>query len=104
MCAEKYNISPTIALQVQIQSEDEKTREIMETHRDLIIDLARLSSLEVQNTGKRPKSSATAVVNSASVFVFLEGIIEFAKETKRLGKRGQKAGHRADDGGKKIAE
>ena len=84
------NISPTLALQVLIQSEDEKTRKIMETHQDLIINLARLSSLEVQDTAKRPKSSATAVVNSASIFVLLEGIIDFAKESKRLEKEIQK--------------
>jgi len=82
----EMNISPTMALQVLIQSEDEKTRKIMETHRDLIFNLARLSSLEVQNTGQKPKSSATAVVNSASIFVLLEGIIDFARETKRLEK------------------
>jgi valyl-tRNA synthetase len=86
----EMNISPTQALQVLIQSEDEKARKIMETHQDLIINLARLSSLEVQNTGKRPKSSATAVVNSASIFVLLEGIIDFAKESKRLEKEIQK--------------
>ncbi len=82
----EMNISPTLALQVLIQSEDKKARQIMEAHQDLIINLARLSSLEVQNTGEKPKSSATAVVNSASIFVFLEGIIDFAKETKRLEK------------------
>jgi valyl-tRNA synthetase len=82
----EMNISPTMALQVLIQSEDDKTRKIMETHQDLIINLARLSSLEVQNTGEKPKSSATAVVNNASIFVLLEGIIDFAKETKRLDK------------------
>ena len=86
----EMNISPTLALQVLIQSEDEKTRKIMETHQDLIINLARLSSLEVQDTAKRPKSSATAVVNSASIFVLLEGIIDFAKESKRLEKEIQK--------------
>jgi valyl-tRNA synthetase len=86
----EMNISPTMALQVLIQSEDEKTRKIMETHRDLIINLARLSSLEVQNAGERPKSSATAVVGSASIFVLLEGIIDFAKETKRLEKETKK--------------
>jgi len=86
----EMNISPTMALQVLIQSEDDKIREIIETHQDLIINLARLSSLEIQNTGKRPKSSAAAVVNSASIFVLLEGIIDFAKETKRLEKEVKK--------------
>ena len=82
----EMNISPTLALQVLIQSEDAKVRTVMETHQDLIINLARLSSLEIQNSGKRPKSSATAVVNGASIFVFLEGVIDFAKETGRLEK------------------
>jgi valyl-tRNA synthetase len=82
----EMNISPTLALQVLIQSEDRKTRELMEAHTDLIVNLARLSSLEIQNTGKRPKSSATAVVKNASIFVLLEGIIDFAKETERLEK------------------
>ncbi len=82
----EMNISPTLALQVLIQSEDGKTRKILETHKDLIVNLARLSSLEVQNAGKRPKSSATAVVSNASIFVFLEGIIDFTKETERLEK------------------
>jgi valyl-tRNA synthetase len=82
----EMNISPTLALEVLIQSDDENTRKIIETHQDLIINLARLSSLEVQHTGERPKSSATAVVNRASIFVFMEGVIDFTKETQRLGK------------------
>jgi valyl-tRNA synthetase len=82
----EMNISPTLALEVLIQSDDAKTRKIIETHQDIIVNLARLRSLEVQHTGKRPKSSATAVVNSASIFVFLEGIIDFTKEAQRLEK------------------
>lgn len=82
----EMNIGPALALQVQVQSEDNQTRQIITDHRDLIINLARLSSLAVENTGSRPKSSATAVVNSASIFVSLEGIIDFAKETNRLEK------------------
>jgi valyl-tRNA synthetase len=82
----EMNISPNLALEVLIQSDDEKARKIIETHQDIIVNLARLSSLEVQQAGKRPKSSATAVVNSASIFVFLEGIIDFSKEAQRLEK------------------
>ena len=82
----EMNISPNLALEVLIQSDDEKTRKIIETHQDIIVNLARLSSLKVQHTGKRPKSSATAVVDNASIFVFLEGIIDFSKEAQRLEK------------------
>ena len=69
-----------------VQSEDGQTREVIESQRDLVINLAKLSALTVEKTGPRPKSSATAVVGNASVFVELEGIIDFAKEIQRLEK------------------
>jgi valyl-tRNA synthetase len=82
----EMNISPNQTLQVLIQSEDEKTRTTIDSHQDLIINLARLSSLEIQNTGQRFRSSATAVISNASIFVLLEGIIDFTVEAGRLEK------------------
>jgi valyl-tRNA synthetase len=82
----EMNIAPSLSLQVQVQSEDDQTRQITTSHQDLIINLARLDSLKVEKLGQRPKSSATAVVSRASIFVSLEGIIDFAKETNRLEK------------------
>jgi valyl-tRNA synthetase len=73
-------------LRVLILSEDTTTRRVADSHRDLIVNLARLDSLTVQETGRRPKSSATAIVNTASIFVELEGIIDFDKEIQRLEK------------------
>jgi valyl-tRNA synthetase len=80
------NIAPSLKLQVKVQSEDEHTRTVVETQRDLVISLARLKDMSVENTGSRPKSSATAVVSNATIFVDLEGIIDFAKESRRLEK------------------
>jgi valyl-tRNA synthetase len=82
----EMNIAPSLKLQVLIQSEDGQTREVVDTHRDIVINLAQLKGLAVEKAGQRPKSSATAVVKKASVFVDLEGIIDFAKETRRLEK------------------
>jgi valyl-tRNA synthetase len=82
----EMNIAPSLALQVQVQSEDNHTRQIITDHQDLIINLARLNSLASEDIGQRPKSSATAVIKSASIFVSLEGIIDFAKEANRLDK------------------
>ena len=82
----EMNIAPSLSLQVQVQSEDEPTRQIITSHQDLIINLAKLDSLTVEKPGQRPKSSATAVVSRASIFVSLEGIIDFAKERNRLEK------------------
>jgi len=86
----EMNIAPSLALQVQVQSEDKQTRQIIASHQDLIINLARLNSLAIENIGQKPKSSATAVVKSASIFVSLEGIIDFGKEANRLEKEIQK--------------
>ena len=98
----EMNIAPSSKLQVLIQSEDEQTREVIETHRDLVVNLARLAGLAVENAGQRPKSSATAVVNNATVFVDLEGIIDFAKETGRLEKEINKLGIELTKIGKKL--
>jgi valyl-tRNA synthetase len=82
----EMNIAPSLSLQVQVQSDDEQTRQIITRQQGLIINLAKLDSLTVEKLGQRPKSSATAVVSRASIFVSLEGIIDFAKETNRLEK------------------
>jgi valyl-tRNA synthetase len=98
----EMNLAPSLSLLVMVQSEDRQTREVIESHRDLVINLAKLSALTVENMGQRPKSSATAVVNNASVFVDLEGIIDFAKETQRLEKEINKLSIELTKVGKKL--
>jgi valyl-tRNA synthetase len=99
----EMNLPPSLALPVMVQSEDGLTREVIESHQDLVINLARLSALTVEKAGQRPKSSATAVVNNASVFVDLEGIIDFAKEIRRLEKEINKLTVELTKVGKKLA-
>jgi valyl-tRNA synthetase len=82
----EMNISPSLSLAVSAQSRDESTKKTIQQHRDMIINLARLNSLSVGNAVERPKSAATAVVNEATIFVSLEGIVDFAKEIERLEK------------------
>jgi len=82
----EMNISPSLSLAVSAQSQDESTKKTIQQHRDMIINLARLNSLSVGNTAERPKSAATVVVNDATIFVSLEGIVDFAKEIERLEK------------------
>jgi len=82
----EMNISPSLSLAVSAQSQDESTKKTVQQHRDMIINLARLKSLSVGNVVERPKSAATAVVNDATIFVSLEGIVDFEKEIERLEK------------------
>ena len=82
----EMNISPSLSLAVMVQSQNESTRKIVRQHQDLIINLAKLDSITVQEPGERPPTAATAIVDGASIFVSLEGIIDFAKERSRLEK------------------
>ena len=82
----EINISPSLDMDAMVQSNDQVIRETIERHQDLIVNLAKLKSLTVTGAGERPKSSATAVIVGATIFVSLAGVIDFAKETERLQK------------------
>jgi valyl-tRNA synthetase len=82
----EMNITPSLLLDVTIQLQDKKTQEALNQHRDIIINLAGLKTLSIEPPGEKPKAAATAVVETATIYVLLEGIIDFAKETKRLEK------------------
>jgi valyl-tRNA synthetase len=82
----EMNIAPSLNLEASVQSQDELKIETIRQYQDIIINLARLKSFSANESVKKPKSSATAIVNGASIFVSLEGIIDFAKEADRLEK------------------
>ena len=82
----EMNISPSQSLAVVLQSPDQATRSMIDQQQDVILDLARLQTLSIQSPGSKPKASATAIVGDATLFVFLEGIVDFEKEEQRLEK------------------
>jgi len=82
----EMNIAPSLDLEALVQSQDALKIETIRQSRDIIINLAGLKSFSASESVKKPKSSATAIVNGASIFVSLEGIIDFAKEAARLEK------------------
>jgi valyl-tRNA synthetase len=82
----EMNIAPSLEMEVVVQSEDGNIRETIDQHQDVVSNLAKLKSLAVTGSGERPKSSATAVIEGATIFVSLEGVIDFAKESERLEK------------------
>ena len=82
----EMNIPPSLNLAATVQSKDSKVKAAIERYRDMIINLAKLDFLSVTENAKKPKSSATAVVDGATIFVPLEGIIDFGKEIQRLEK------------------
>jgi len=82
----EMNISPSQSLAVVLHSPDEATRTMIKQQQDVILDLAKLKALSTESPGDKPKASATAIVGDATIFVSLEGIIDFEKEELRLEK------------------
>ncbi len=82
----EMNLAPSLQLAAEVQSPDREIRDTVKSSSTLIADLARLASFDVRRPGDKPKASATAVVDSAVIYVSLEGIIDFAKEEQRLEK------------------
>ena len=82
----EMNISPSSNLTAILQTKDTNIKASIEAHQDIIINLAKLNAFTINESAERPKSSATAVVGGAMLFVPLEGIINFNKEAQRLEK------------------
>jgi valyl-tRNA synthetase len=82
----EMNISPSLKLTATVQTKEKKVKTTIEKHQDIILNLAKLNAFSVDESTERPKSSATAVIGGATIFVPLEGIIDFSKESLRLEK------------------
>jgi valyl-tRNA synthetase len=98
----EMNISPSLSLAVSAQSQVESTKKTIQQHRDMIINLARLDALSVGHAVERPKSAATVVVDDATIFVSLEGIVDFEKEIQRLEKEIKKLTNESATVSKKL--
>jgi valyl-tRNA synthetase len=82
----EMNIAPALKLAVTVQTDDTDIRRRLQDHQDLVRNLARLEHLAIAPVGAKPKAAATAVIDGATIFVSLEGIIDFAQEADRLKK------------------
>jgi len=82
----EMNISPSLDLEAVVHPKDDEAAKTIQRHQDVICNLARLKSFSVEGSGERPKASATAIVNGATVFIPLAEIIDFTRESKRLEK------------------
>ena len=82
----EMNIPPSVYLKAMVQSDEPELRAIIDGYRDMIMTLAKLESFSIMAPGKKPGKAATTVVNGASIFTLLEGVVDFARECERLEK------------------
>jgi valyl-tRNA synthetase len=99
----EMHVPPARLVEAFVQSADEEVRKTLEDHRDMIVNLAKLDTLEVTLPGKRPAMSATAVFGESTIFVSLKDIIDLEAEEARLNKEIGRIGKELDGMAKKLS-
>jgi valyl-tRNA synthetase len=92
----EMNVPPAAKLALKLKGASAATKARLETHKPLILTLARLDSAEADDA-QAPKGSVQVVVDEATAILPLAGHIDVAKEVARLEKEIAKL---ADDIGK----
>jgi valyl-tRNA synthetase len=82
----EMNIAPSAKLDAAVASGKASVRQTVKSHQGLIAHLARLNELQVVENDDHSNTAATAIVSDATVLVELKGVVDFARETKRLEK------------------
>ena len=82
----ELNINPGQKLDLLVKSQGEKADFLMQ-NRQVLLQMANLSSVQVQEEAAPPKASASSVVQGCELFVPLEGVLDLDAELQRLYKQ-----------------
>jgi valyl-tRNA synthetase len=100
----EMNIKPGERLTLIINSQDENLRGVYEASRDQIARIARASDIKIGEGLSVTRAAARAILaGGAEVAVPLEGLIDFAQETARLGRELEKLQKEAGSLEKQLA-
>ncbi|MGQ9668610.1 MAG: valine--tRNA ligase [Desulfosoma sp.] len=84
----EMNIAPGVRLKAVCLCATAAERDLLETNRQMLMDLARLSSVTVGFHGElsKPRLAAGTVSEGVEAYVILEGVLDYDSEAKRLEK------------------
>ncbi len=99
----EMGLNPGQALEVVLAPQGEREKELLAAHGDRIRNLAKASQVSFIPEGQAPDKAASAAVSGATVFVPLEGLVDFAAEVARLEKAIAKLEKEVAKSGKKLA-
>lgn len=85
----EMNVPPAAQIELKLKDAGPESLKRLDTHRDLILRMGRLSSAEPLS-GPVPKSAVQAVLDEATLILPLEGIVDLDKERARLTKEIEK--------------
>jgi valyl-tRNA synthetase len=98
----EMNVAPGAQVNMVIKDAGAETKDRIAQYGDLIKRLARAEQIDI-TSGEPPKGAAQIVLDEATVFLPLAGIIDIAKERARLTKELDKAKAEAERIEKKLA-
>ncbi len=82
----QMNIPPQASTALHVRAEDRATVEILESLAGLAVPLARASEILIAVDLAKPRAAASAVLEGATLFVPLAGVIDLDVESRRLAK------------------
>lgn len=82
----EMGISPGKAVPAVILTESAEVEQVLRAQATRISNLAKLDSLEISANGSAPAKSAGSALQGLSVYVPLEGLVDFSAEEARLNK------------------
>ena len=82
----QFNVPPGLKIKALLSSGGEHERAVINKYSAYITALAKLEDLTIAADLSKPKQCATAVFAGATIYVPLEGLIDFEKESQRLAK------------------
>ena len=82
----QFNVPPGLKIKVLLNTSDKNDLAIIDKYHNYITSMAKVENLETGSDIAKPKQSATGVYGTATVYIPLEGLIDFDKEKARLDK------------------
>lgn len=82
----QFNVPPGLKIKVLLNTSDKNDLAVIEKYRGYITSMAKVDNLETGSDMAKPKQSATGVYGTVTVYIPLEGLIDFNKEKARLDK------------------
>ncbi len=99
----ELNIAPSLRLNVFAQSASDEQNNILSFSQEMIYNLARLESLNLDKNATPPKASASQVVQGCQIIIPLSGSVDLHGELARINKEISKIDHEMDTISKKLA-
>ena len=81
----QFNVPPSLKIKVILNTKAAEEK-IINKYSSYIKTLAKVETLEVGQNAPKPKQSASAVFEETTIYIPLEGLIDFEKENARLNK------------------